>query len=262
MKEKIVVTKLQAGEIIEIKKLADGTFEVTQKVVVEEKAATEKANSIPKNVHSGIKTILIEADSLSVNDIFLQYEPKTECERKTIRLILQAIEKKVKNFERPICDPSFTDDRKTDICFVPGKMPAVGKSHNWWKAIARNLKLKLGTRLQYAAFLGVLIKKLIEEGKSVEWAWNAVCNDSKELGHYWDSEDAKHAFEPTGSRYICGFCDLANTCKILAEDEEAGGFWLAGGCCNHYGGYYPLADLNHYAFRNFVINNCVGWLVL
>ena len=262
MKEKTVETKLPVRRIVEIKELPDGTWVITQKVVVEEKAATEKANSIPKNVHSGIKTILIEAESLSVNDISLQYEPKTECERKTKRLILQAIEKKVKNFERPICDPSFTDKRKTDICFVPGKMPAVGKSYNWWKDIARKLKLKLGTRLQYAAFLGVLIKKLIEEGKSVEWAWNAVCNDSKELGHYWDSEDAKHAFEPTGSRYICGFCDLANTCKILAEDEDAGCFWLAGGdyFLNGYGS--PLAGFYHLTGRLNDLNVSVGWLVL
>ena len=41
------------------------------------------------------------------------------------------------------------------------------------------------------------------------------------------SEDAKYNFEPTGSRIICGFYDLANTYKIFAEDEEAGGFWLA-----------------------------------
>lgn len=244
---KTITTKLPAGEIIKINKLPDGTFEVVQEET--------------KPVISCDDFVLIEAESLAKNDAFLQYEPKTEREKKTKQLILEAIRKKVKNFEHLRCDPSFTDDRKTDICFIPGKMPAVGKSYNWWEDIARKLKLNLGTRLQYAAFLGVLIKKLIEEGKTIEWAWNAVCNDSKELGHYWDSEDAKHAFEPTGSRSICGFCDLANTFKILAEDKNAGGFWIAGGYFNCSGDGYPLAYFCLDTNRRIDFYDVVGWLV-
>ena len=108
----------------------------------------------------------------------------------------------------------------------------------------------------------MLIKKLVEEGKSVEWAWNAVCNDSKKLGHYWNCEDAKHEFEPIGSRCICGFYDLANTYKILAEDKEAGGFWLAGGYYFNYSDYCPLAGLYRGTCRDNDSGNSVGWLVL
>ena len=208
--------------------------------------------------------VLIEAEKLSMDDEFMKFEPVTNEEYATKALISKAIKLKVKNFDRPKYDPSFTEDGK-GICFVSGNKPAVGKSYNWWYNAAKRYKpeqnSRLGTRLQYGAFLGVLIKKLIEEGKTVEWAWNAVCNDSRELGHYWNSENAKNDFEPTGSRMICGFYDLANTYKILAEDKEAGGFWLAGCDYRNIGGNSPLANLDHCYFRVDYDYCGVGWLV-
>ena len=261
MKEKTVVTKLPAGEIIKIEKLSDGTFEVTQKVLPEAKATSEKSNSIPRIKIPEIIFVQIEAESLSWEDKFMDYLPQTKKEGWTKELIAEAIKSRVKNFYRPIMDPSFTVD---GIGYVAGKKPAVGKSYNWWVNTAKKYepsrKSRLGTRLEYGAFLGVLIKKLVEEGKSVEWAWNAVCNDSKELGHYLDSEDAKCEFEPTGSRCICGFYDLANTYKILAEDEETGCYWRAGSDFYCLSVYHPLAGLC--AIRGNANFYGVGWLVI
>ena len=82
------------------------------------------------------------------------------------------------------------------------------------------------------------------------------------MGHYWNSDNAKHQFEYTGSREICGFFDLANTYKILAKDEEAGGFWLAGGFFNLDGNDDPLADLVLRNGYNYCRNCGVAWLVL
>jgi hypothetical protein len=262
MKEKTVETKLSAGRIVEIKELPDGTWVITQKVVVEDEV-TSKKSSVPKiRIHES-DFVLIDVESLSLEDEFMQHEPTTPMEKEFKKLLIDAIRKGVKNFYRPVMDPSFTDN---GIAYVVGKEPAVGKSYNWWEKMAEKYdssrNSRLGTRLEYVAFLGVLIKKLIEEGKAVEWAWNAVCNDSKELGHYWNSENAKNEFEPTGSRCICGFYDLANTYKILAEDEEAGGFWLAGGVYVLNGFNGPLADLGHNTYRFYGYDNCVGWLVL
>lgn len=162
-------------------------------------------------------------------------------------------------------DPAFTDD-EDNICFVSGKKPAVGKSYDWWgetgKKYRPDCNSRLGTRLEYGAFLGVLIKNLVEDGKSIEWAWNAVCNDSKELGHYQDSENSKYDFEPTGSRGICGFYDLANTYKILLEDNDIGGFWLAGGW---YGGSSynaALSDLVLFGNKGGNRSRSVGWIVI
>jgi hypothetical protein len=251
---KVIETKLPAGEIIGLERLADGTWVVKQKV-----AEVRKPRDLDK------KFILIDAESLSLNDEFMQHEPKTEREKKFKALLTEVIAKGIKNFYRPKYDPSFIDDDE-GIRFADRKKPAVGKSCNWWEKAAKEFnperKSRLGTRLEYVAFLGVLIKALVAEGKTIDWAWNAVCNDSKELGHYRDSENAKHRFESTGSRCIADFSDLANTYKILAEDEEAGGFWLAGGCYNDVSYLSPLAGLDHLTNRDLVGNLSVGWLVL
>ena len=251
---KVIETKLPAGEIMGLERLADGTWVVKQKV-----AEVRKPKAWGENF------ILIDAESLSLNDAFMQHEPVTEAEEDFKALLTEAITKGVKNFYRPKYDPTVTYGVRR-ISFVARMEPAVGKSYNWWFDVAKEFNPKrdsrLGTRLEYVAFLGVLIKKLVEEGKSVEWVWNAVCNDSKELGHYWDSEDAKHEFEPTGSRCICGFYDLANTYKILSEDEDAGGFWLASGFYGNFDYLGRLAGLRHITFRGHVQFGSVGWLVL
>ena len=160
---------------------------------------------------------------------------------------------------------SFSED-ETDIVFEAGKKPAVGKAYNWWNEKAKQYLPErgshLGTRNEYVAFLGVLIKSLVTSGWPVYKAWKAVCDDSRELGNYWNSENAKNDFELTGSREICIFCDLANTHKILAWDKESDGFCLASGCCNDYSSLNPLAALYPYTKRDYCWYNSVGWLVL
>lgn len=209
--------------------------------------------------------ILVEVENLSLNDEFMSYVPKTEEEKNTKLLIIEALSKNVRNFYRPKYDPSYTDD-ETGICFVAGKRPAVEKSYDWWVENARKYDSKrnsrLGTALEYGAFLGVLIKKLVEEGMPVESAWNAVCNDSKELGHYWNSENPKHNFENTGSREVCGFYDLGNTFKFLAEDIESGGFWVAGGYFYYQSNVKPIAKLCRGDRRKVGYGCAVGWVVL
>jgi len=206
----------------------------------------------------GVEIVLVDAEGLSLQDKFMDYQPETKNERRTWDLIAEAIKVEVKNFYRPIMDPSFTDDGE-GIQFVAGAKPAVGKSYNWWVNAAKNYcperNSRLGAKLQYGAFLGVLIKSLIEEGMTVEHAWKAVCNDSKELGHFWNSVDAKRSFETTGSRPIGSFYDLANTCKLLEENIQAGG------CCCHCGGFSPLAELCQCYNSDLDTNISTGWLV-
>ena len=212
--------------------------------------------------------VLIEASKLSLDDEFMKHEPTNESEEIFKEGLTKVIQKGIKDFYRPKYDPSFNGDG-TGVIFKAGNKPAVGKSYNWWKKVAKEFmperNSRLGTKSEYVAFLGVLIKKLVEDEKwSVAKAWDAVCNNSKELGHYWNSEDAKYDFEDTGMREICGFFDLANTCKNLAEDEDdwTGGFCLAGGCCFYVSDFNPLADLGRFADLNFDRDYSVGWFVL
>lgn len=215
---------------------------------------------------SGEEFVLCEASKLSLDDKIMRHKPCSNEEKVFKKFLKEAIESGVKDFYRPKFDPSLDENGR--ICYVANATPAVGKSYNWWEENAKRFcperKSRLGTNREYIVFLGTLIKQLSDNGWSVAKAWRAVCNDSKELGHYRNSVNAKYELEPTGSREVCGYCDLGNTYKILAESNEAGGFWLAGGC--YYDNFgsddYPLADLDRDGDCNDDFDCSVGWLVL
>lgn len=243
--------KVSNGRIINAEVLKGGTCKIT----VEMNTEGANANDV---------FVLCEASKLSLDDEFMKHTPCSDEERTFKKLLEEAIKSGLKDFYRPVCDPSL--DKAENICYVSDTKPAVGKSYNWWKETAKQFcperGSRLGTKKEYIAFLGILIKKLSKSGWSVAEAWNAVCNDSKELGHYRNSPNAKYEFEPTNSRKVCGFYDLANAYKILSEDEEAGGFWLASGNCYDNSNVIPLAGLYHYFSCDDGDNFSVGWLVL
>lgn len=171
-------------------------------------------------------------------------------------------------FYKPIYDPS---EDGNIIAYQKGKKPAVGHSYNWWVETASKMSAvsgrhwHLATEYQYYAFLVWLINQLVKDGKSVDVAIKMVALDSKELGHYYDSENSTEGkdFEDTGSRCVCGVYDLANTYKILSHsNKEAGGFWLGGGGYDVNGNFIPLAYLNRITFVDIDFNDFVGLLVL
>lgn len=211
--------------------------------------------------------VKIEASKLSFKDKFMSFCPRTEEEHKLYDEVVYVIKTGVKDFWRPKYDPSFSEDG-TNICYVPGKKPAVGKSHEWWKKVAKEFKpeceSRLGTKYEYIAFLAVLIKNMVANGWKVSDAWYAVCNSSERLGHYWNSVDAWYRIAPTGCHEFCDFFDLANVPKFLAGYEGGRGyrgFWYASGNWKSLGGQFPLANL----VKNFLGThddyNMVGWLV-
>lgn len=235
--------------------MPDGTC----KLELEVKMATQEQNN---NENVNDVCILVEASKLSLKDAFMSHKPKTKAEKKFKDTLTEVIKNGIEDFYRPAIDPSFADKEKMKIHYMAGEKPAVGKSYNWWKETVKDSKWCFGTKAQYVAFLGVLIKMLVAKGWTCCEAWDAVCNDSKNLGHYRNSDNAKRQFEDTGSREICGFFDLANTYKILAEDEEAGGLWLAGGNFSGNGNSIPLAHLELCDFYYYGRNCSVAWLVL
>ena len=92
----VVETKLPAGEIIDIKRMFDGTWVIKQEV--EFKEAPKKVSSIPKITIPEIIFRRVEAESLSLDDEFMKHSPKTEREKETKALIKEAIAKGVKTF--------------------------------------------------------------------------------------------------------------------------------------------------------------------
>ncbi len=192
----------------------------------------------------------------------MSHQPKTEEEKEFKTSLTKVITNGIKDFYRPAMDPSFSDKEKTKIHYMAGEQPVVDKSYNWWKETVKDSPWCLGSKSQYVAFLGVLIKMMVYQGWTVDAAWNGICNDSVELGHYWDSFKAKHHFEETGSREFFGFFDLANTHKILAVDKESDDyFYLASGFFFNCGRQCPLAHLNMECGYISSIETGTAWLV-
>ena len=217
------------------------------------------------------KFILIEASKFTADDPIFDYEPKTGHEKWVKEQLLRVAQSKIPDFYRPNCDPSI--NANGGIMYAFGEEPAVGLSYRWWTEAANNFMPERGSRIgtieEYGAFLIVLMKRMLEEKWSIESIWKKVCNDSSTIGHYRTSPDARYRLEGTGSRAFCGFCDLGNVSKIVAENKATAlnpnsGHILCGGSYNMDGARADLArayaKTSNYA--NFTGDFSVGWVVL
>ena len=216
--------------------------------------------STEKEMTTEIETISVEGSDSQIYSELLKYTPIDGYEEEFLENLKKAVNAGVKAFKVPVCDPSIAEN--CSLQFVAGCKPAVGYSYNELKELAIKNGVQLGSKNQYVLFLATIIHRLVEEGWTKANAIYAVCTDSTEVGHYWNSKKAKHDFEVTGSRKIAGKCDLANTCKILAKDEKTGGFWLAGGSYGNNGYDCPLASLSLGSNYGNLCDLSVGWFVL
>lgn len=205
---------------------------------------------------------IVRASELSLEDEFLKHEPRSSSQRRLKKALIEAIENGLSDFRAQRIDPSVKDNK---IFFEKGAKPGVGKTPRQWKRLAEEFlpekESRLGTTEQRVAFLGVLIKTLIEKGYRIRDAWKAVCDRSEKLGHYWDSENAQHKFEPTGSRQVGKWCDLGNTKKITIDDDIIGGFSEFGGYYGIIGYLNPLGERTKIYYLNGVCKYSTGWIV-
>lgn len=209
--------------------------------------------------------VLIEASKLREDDEFLNYFPKNDNEQLFKERLIKVIRKGVKDFWKPIYDPSFTEDGK--IAFLKNAEVATGKSFVYWELFSKKYNPKrrsrLGKRSEYIAFLGVLMKLLFESGWELSKIWDSVCRNSYELGHYWNSNDTNHKIETTGSREVIVFCDLGNVCKIVSDDDDiCGGLWIVGGNYKYIADCCPISSMAHtYCDRCGGCINSTGFIV-
>lgn len=247
----------------------EGITEESSKEEKEEVVKTQEKDDVKVERKSHIPNngiwVKIEASKLSLNQEFMKYEPTHPKTKEFKELLVKAISNgELRDFYRPICDPAFDAD-KEKFDYVLDKPVAVGRSFNWCKEAASKFmpecNSRLGTKTEYVAFMAMLIKLLVENGMAIDEAWKTVCEDSKKIGHYWNSDNSAHELEKTGSRQICGFYDLGNTYKMLvAENEE--GFYLAGGHYFNNSNSRPLAGFCYNTDKGSTNNFSVAWIVL
>lgn len=159
-------------------------------------------------------------------------------------------------------DPSIKNGK---LVYQKGLRPAVEqfKAKEWEKLLkeynpSRNSRQMTPT--EYSCRNLLIILKLMESGCGKSQAWEAVCVNSEKIGHYSDYA----TFEPTGSREVCGFCDLANAHKILAKDpwDKDSDYWIGGGSINCIGRRSPVANMEKICGYDYVDNYGVGMLAM
>lgn len=208
---------------------------------------------------------IVDIENVSLQDSFMSYEPENNLEKRVKSNIIRAKELGMKNFRKPCMDPSFADDGET-IIYCAGEKPAVGQSAVWWNENAPKFMPEKNSRqiddLEKDVSLGIIIKYIVEEEKyKVKDAWKAVCVNSKDIGHYYNSKNSKGDFERTCSRKVGKWYDLGNTCKIVKR-RGALGFVLFGGNYGNFGYDFPLAHANTLDYSNDGYCNSVGEIVL
>lgn len=208
---------------------------------------------------------IVRASILTINEYFMKQEPKTERQYRIKNSIIEGIEYGMDDFRRPAMDPSINEDK--NLYYKKGEKPATGISAELCfekaKSIMPEKNSRMGSLLQYDVFLGLLIKYLVEEKKfRLADAWKAVCDDSKDLGHYWNLEDAQHDFETTGKRKVWNFYDLSNTLKFVTDNNSASGFSAVSGFYFSCSYCSPLSEVRNIVNANGGFRHTVPWIVI
>ena len=185
---------------------------------------------------------------LTNNDILYTEDGKkrkfvTERQKKFRADVMKALENMPKEGIRwiPVYEPSKDDGG--NIQYVSGVNILRGlNSYNWEKTF-QNYSPENGSRMSSITTYFLLLLRLLKDGFATI---KQLADDSKEIGHYWDSENAKHEFEKTGECQLGGLYGFAgNTYKIVKDSGSSSGFSLLGGGCGNAGHNYPLADVGH-----------------
>lgn len=212
-----------------------------------------------------------------------EYEPTSGKQLMTLNLYQDAKEKcRLHVFTCMTIDPSIKDGK---LVYKKG-LPIIAKfPYKQWEKMMKDYNpsrnSRAMTRTEFACRNLFIIQRLVESGYEIAEAWKAVCDDSKMIGHYYNfnfgCNDHQNDYEPTGSSEVCGFCDLGNAWKFIAEDPweeypwnetpspygEGTGFWCVGGYCKYSASLGPVADMWHflYTYYNRELNG-VGMIAL
>ena len=210
---------------------------------------------------------IVKASSISLDDDwFKNHNPKSSKEahfKHDLGNVLKS--NSIKDFRAQALDPIIKDN---SICYkkdMQFSKEMLSNSPNTWVNLAEKFlyekNSRIGTYKERILFLGVIIKYLIEQKNySIDYAWRAVCTNSKELGNYIDSPGSQGLIEPTGSRKIGDWYDFGNTMKLVLENNDRcsliGGFYRNAGYYSTLVDKMIITDLDAKAF------NYVGWVIM
>lgn len=208
---------------------------------------------------------IVPASKLSPRDKFLQYEPETDQEREFKDDLLEQIKYGLKDFKHPIIDPSV--DKEGRIFYQFGSEPGRGYTTKKWEEMAGEFmpekNSRLGNHIEYNAFVGCIMKQLVDEGVEIRKVWKYFIIDSSNLGNYNNSSEIRKA--KTGSNGIVGWFDLANYKKIIKHAYRNGDYLLASGSYDSLGVTHPVARIrccmSTLEYVEDILYDSTGWIV-
>ncbi len=204
---------------------------------------------------------IVKASSLSLSDKFLQYKPNTKRQKIFKERVIYAINSGLEDFRAQSMDPAIGEDG--NIYYKAGIMTDFILSAKSWQEKAKMFlpekESRLGFTKERIVFLALLIKYLMEErGYSTRKSWKMVCDNSKDLGNFYNPKCTHVALEPTGSRQIGQWYDLGNNGKITQKDGEFDIFICVGA---GYDDYPNLTNITNDFLPNCIFNHATGWVV-
>ena len=174
--------------------------------------------------------------------------------------VLEASANKPKEGYRwiPVFEPS--SDGKDGLQFVKDRKPLLGLNcPEWDKKLKEYSSENESGKSSKTTYFLLLLRWLKDDVATLE----QLTDHSEEIGHYWNSENAKQHFERTGERKFGGLYGfVGNTSKIVEDPNSKYGYSLLGGGCYDSGSRSPLADVTHVHLTNQKRASSVGLLEL
>ena len=173
--------------------------------------------------------------------------------------VMKALDKMPKEGFRwiPVYEPS--EDSNFNLQYVAGKDVLIHRSPDLWNDICRFYSFENESRMATITTYFLLLLRFLKDGfATIE----QLADDSREIGHYWDSKDTKHILEKTGERQLGGLYGFAGNTRKLVNSETFANFALLGNDASVGGNEFPLANVEYDVKRDYWDSFTVGWLEL
>lgn len=157
--------------------------------------------------------------------------------------VLKALENKPEEGYRwiPTFEPS--SDGNGGLQFVKGQKPLVGLDCIEWEELMKNYSPENESALSSINTYFLLTLRWLKDGIAT---LEKLVDNSTEIGHYWNSKNAKHDFELTGEREFGGLYGfVGNTYKLVIDQNSKSRFSKLGSEYYNFGDEYCLTHLEY-----------------
>lgn len=158
----------------------------------------------------------------------------------------------------PVFEPSY--NLNYFLQYVAGKEVLRRAKLYTWDIMFKEYSPENGSKMASITTYFLLLLRWLKDGIAT---LEQLAGDSREIGHYFNSENTKYECEKTGERSFGGlFGFVGNTHKIVKDPDSPSGFSSIGGSYNNESTNHPLSEVYRWIYPSDCVNNNVGLLEL